>query len=600
MFETVQHLTHLTTITRPRVVGRAVGYRSVLVLAVAAPAIAELLSGSCPPLLFFIPWIFVLFVLFYGGSAILIRELTVRWKTGWIGVLSLGAAFGILHEGLATRAFFDPQWRSLGPMVDHGRWLGVNWIWTADAILYHAVFSTALPLLFVYQLFPASRTEPWLGRRGLWVVGLLFASAAAVFLDSGKTRYPATSLALTACVVAILVLLVLARTIPAARPRRSRPTPTHPRRFAMLGASAGLALVLQIYVLPVAGSPWITAACFMAGVWTSGWLFLRWSRGGLTLQQECGLLTGAFGFFAVLGFFQEVNPARTDNPAGMSLVGAGTLVLLYFLWRRAVNTSASIVDRQLPVAVADGGGALVSTAASAYSYRARTASAGAAYAPELTVGERMRVLIPRRARVSVPQRVFECVFAATALVLTVPIMLAMAIVIRRGTPGGALFFQTRLGVNRQPFVFVKFRTLYADARQRFPDLYAYQYNDEELRSLIFKITNDPRVTPQGRWMRTTTLDELPNFWNVLRGDMALVGPRPEIPEMLPYYTGEMLQKFSVRPGITGLAQISGRGRLGFFETVKLDVEYVKTRSWIVDLKILLLTASKLLTRDGAF
>ena len=112
--------------------------------------------------------------------------------------------------------------------------------------------------------------------------------------------------------------------------------------------------------------------------------------------------------------------------------------------------------------------------------------------------------------------------------------------------------------------------------------------------------NDPRVTPQGEWLRKSTLDELPNFWNVLRGDMALVGPRPEIPEMLPYYEGEMQLKFRVRPGITGLAQISGRGRLGFYETVKYDVEYVKNRSFRLDLKILLITIYKIVARDGAF
>jgi lipopolysaccharide/colanic/teichoic acid biosynthesis glycosyltransferase len=108
------------------------------------------------------------------------------------------------------------------------------------------------------------------------------------------------------------------------------------------------------------------------------------------------------------------------------------------------------------------------------------------------------------------------------------------------------------------------------------------------------------VTPQGVWMRKSTLDELPNFWNVLTGDMALVGPRPEIPEMLPYYDQEMRLKFTVRPGITGLAQISGRGRLGFYETVQLDNEYVRNHSFLLDAKILVLTLIKIVTRDGAF
>jgi lipopolysaccharide/colanic/teichoic acid biosynthesis glycosyltransferase len=202
--------------------------------------------------------------------------------------------------------------------------------------------------------------------------------------------------------------------------------------------------------------------------------------------------------------------------------------------------------------------------------------------------------------VPISQRLVELVIASVALVITAPIMLVMAILIRRGTPGPALFFQDRVGVGQHLFRFVKFRTLYADARERFPDLYAYRYTKEDLESLKFKVENDPRVTPQGVWMRKSTLDELPNFWNVLTGKMALVGPRPEIPEMLPYYKGEMLLKFAVRPGITGLAQISGRGRLGFYETVALDVEYVKHRSLLLDLKIVISTVAKILTRDGAF
>ena len=198
------------------------------------------------------------------------------------------------------------------------------------------------------------------------------------------------------------------------------------------------------------------------------------------------------------------------------------------------------------------------------------------------------------------QRFLEIMIAATALVLTAPIMAALAMRIRFGTPGPALFFQDRVGKDRKLFRFVKFRTLYADARQRWPHLYAYKYSPNELDTLHFKVVDDPRVTPEGIWMRKSTLDELPNFWNVLTGEMALVGPRPEIPEMLPYYKGEMLLKFAVRPGVTGLAQISGRGRLSFYDTVALDVQYAKERSFWLDLKIIVKTVVKIVTRDGAF
>jgi lipopolysaccharide/colanic/teichoic acid biosynthesis glycosyltransferase len=197
-------------------------------------------------------------------------------------------------------------------------------------------------------------------------------------------------------------------------------------------------------------------------------------------------------------------------------------------------------------------------------------------------------------------RAFEITVSVVLLLVTSPIMLAIALIIKWGTPGPAVFKQTRVGRNRKPFTLYKFRTLYADARERFPELYRYNYSPDQIKTLQFKTEDDPRVTPQGKWLRSSTLDELPNLWNVVKGDMALVGPRPEIPEMLPYYTGELAEKFTVRPGVTGLAQISGRGRLKFLETAGYDLQYVRNRGPMLDLKILLLTVRKILLRDGAF
>lgn len=197
-------------------------------------------------------------------------------------------------------------------------------------------------------------------------------------------------------------------------------------------------------------------------------------------------------------------------------------------------------------------------------------------------------------------RIFEVLVASVVLLATMPIMFVVAFIIKRGTAGPALFRQKRVAKGGDTFTFVKFRTFYHDAKEKNPELYAYDYSNEELETLKFKITNDPRVTPQGWWLRNSTLDELPNFWNVLSGEMALVGPRPEIPEMLRYYNGDAVKKFSVRPGVTGLAQISGRGRLSFHETLKYDVEYVENRSFWLDLKIILATIKKIILRDGAF
>jgi lipopolysaccharide/colanic/teichoic acid biosynthesis glycosyltransferase len=228
-----------------------------------------------------------------------------------------------------------------------------------------------------------------------------------------------------------------------------------------------------------------------------------------------------------------------------------------------------------------------------------TSSVG--FTPLSTALQPELIAIPSQSAIShFAQRVVESAIALIMLLITLPIMLIVGLIIRRGTPGPALFRQQRLAVGEKPFWFVKFRTLYADARERFPDLYRYKYTRAQLEALRFKVMKDPRISPQGEWLRKSTLDELPNFWNVLKGDMALVGPRPEIPEMLTYYTSEMRLKFRVRPGITGLAQISGRGRLGFYETVQYDVEYVLNRSLWLDIKIIFRTIYKILTRDGAF
>ena len=197
-------------------------------------------------------------------------------------------------------------------------------------------------------------------------------------------------------------------------------------------------------------------------------------------------------------------------------------------------------------------------------------------------------------------RLFEIFVALSALILTMPIMLLIAAIIRLDSPGPVLFFQKRVGIGGKTFTFVKFRTLYADAQTRFPQLYSYSYAPAELSTFKFKLDNDPRVTRQGAWLRRSSLDELPNFWNVLTGDMALVGPRPEIPEMLPYYNGQQLLKFSVRPGITGPAQISGRGRLNFQDTQQLDLSYLRKASFVYDLHVIWTTVKKVVARDGAY
>jgi lipopolysaccharide/colanic/teichoic acid biosynthesis glycosyltransferase len=185
-------------------------------------------------------------------------------------------------------------------------------------------------------------------------------------------------------------------------------------------------------------------------------------------------------------------------------------------------------------------------------------------------------------------------------VVSAPLIAVVAILIRIDSPGPIIFRQIRVGHGGRLFAFYKFRTMWVDARERYPELYAYQYSDDEIRSMFFKVVHDPRLTRVGRHLRKTSLDELPNLINVVRGDMTLVGPRPEIPEMLRYYTSEQLEKFSVKPGLTGLAQVNGRAVLRFQETLAADLDYIARRSVRLDLWILLRTVHVVLKRAGAF
>jgi lipopolysaccharide/colanic/teichoic acid biosynthesis glycosyltransferase len=226
-------------------------------------------------------------------------------------------------------------------------------------------------------------------------------------------------------------------------------------------------------------------------------------------------------------------------------------------------------------------------------------------------------------------RGLEIVIALVGLVLCLPVMIIEALLIELDSPGSALFVQRRVGRSAvvpgralaqrpdlriaggsiepdrlyhvpQTFRFIKFRTMFHDARTRFPDLYRYQYAASEFHRLCFKNEDDPRVTRLGRWLRKLTIDELPNLWCVLIGDMRLVGPRPELFEIIRNYSPEEMVKFTVKPGITGLAQINGRGLLNWGETIAWDLEYVRTRTVWLDIMILVKTLWFVVVRRGAF
>ncbi|GAB4260876.1 MAG: hypothetical protein Kow00122_17840 [Thermoleophilia bacterium] len=186
--------------------------------------------------------------------------------------------------------------------------------------------------------------------------------------------------------------------------------------------------------------------------------------------------------------------------------------------------------------------------------------------------------------------------AAAALVLLSPLTLLIALGIKLTSPGPVLFGQERVGRNGHHFRLYKFRTMYRDAEARLQELIA----DNEADGHIFKMRNDPRVTPIGRLLRKTSLDEFPQFFNVLKGEMSVVGPRPPLPSEVECYETQHHCRLKGMPGITGLWQVSGRSDLTFDEMVKLDRYYLDNWSLVLDVSIILKTFYVVLARKGAY
>ena len=191
---------------------------------------------------------------------------------------------------------------------------------------------------------------------------------------------------------------------------------------------------------------------------------------------------------------------------------------------------------------------------------------------------------------------FDRTVAALALLFLLPVLAAVALAIRLSDGGPAFFRQTRVGKDGQPFTLYKFRTMVIDAEQRLAELAALNDTD----GFLFKIRKDPRITAVGGWLRRYSLDELPQFINVLIGDMSLVGPRPALPDETRMYGDHVRRRLAVKPGITGLWQVNGRSDLPWDEAVRLDVRYVENWSFVLDLQILWKTWSAVIHGSGAY
>jgi exopolysaccharide biosynthesis polyprenyl glycosylphosphotransferase len=202
---------------------------------------------------------------------------------------------------------------------------------------------------------------------------------------------------------------------------------------------------------------------------------------------------------------------------------------------------------------------------------------------------------PSDAIALVAKRAFDLVASAAALVLLAPVLLAIAAAVKLDSPGPVLFRQRRVGLAGRTFTLYKFRSMRQDAEAQRRALEARN----EMDGPVFKIRDDPRVTRVGRFLRRTSLDELPQFWNVLRGEMSVVGPRPPIPAEVRRYARWQRRRLSVKPGLTCTWQVSGRNEVDFDRWMALDLDYIDTWSLWGDVRIVLKTIPAVLLGRGA-
>ncbi|WP_058301291.1 sugar transferase [Gorillibacterium timonense] len=206
--------------------------------------------------------------------------------------------------------------------------------------------------------------------------------------------------------------------------------------------------------------------------------------------------------------------------------------------------------------------------------------------------------VPARERMYLMlKRTMDVMGGMLGILLALPVLVLIALLIKLEDPQGGVFFrQTRVGKNGKEFQMFKFRSMVSDAEKRLADL----LKQNEIQGNMFKMKNDPRITRVGRVIRKMSLDELPQLWNVVKGDMSLVGPRPPLPREVKDYTVYHRQRLQVTPGCTGLWQVSGRNSLSFEQMVELDLTYIRKRSIWMDLSLIARTVKEIFASKSAF
>ena len=317
--------------------------RLVLYLVALAAILPEAITGSTPPLNWLNPFGVGLLFWLYGAGVLVCRELSIRWRAGWPGILLLGAAYGIIEEGFTVKTMFDPSLPMLGELGWYGRWAGVNWVWTVWLMTFHAVFSIAFPILIVEWKWPHIRGRPLLPDWGLHVAMFLLAGVA-VLGYTAFTPYRAGPPELTWALLTVAGLGWAAYRGWGARFWRVLPTGRLPPRWAF--AAAGFAF-FGLSFLAYAGGPTLGAGSVPLTFAEGGFLLL----GALLLVRRCAgrpdterhvfaFMAGSIGFFAVFDVILELAGTR-----GMAIVGAAFVLLVLWLYR---TSGPAPIPRPIP------------------------------------------------------------------------------------------------------------------------------------------------------------------------------------------------------------------------------------------------------------
>jgi hypothetical protein len=314
---------------------------AILTLFLLSPVIGELVSGSAPPGNWLNPGTYLVMVPLYGAGALLVRELAVRWKAGWFGVILLGAAYGIVEEGIDVMSFFNTAWPDLGAAALYGRWAEVSWVWTAHLICYHAAYSIAIPILLTHLLYPGVRGESWTGCFGLLFLGVLFAAVVFIgnllFREAFAYAPPAVPYCGSFAAVGLLVLAARGMRLPRTDAEaEAKPLP-RPWLYGAAGFAAATVFFLSAWIFPTTEAPPILAVLTVllpaAAVLAILGRSYRHGR-GFTDGRKLALAFGGLAFLALLTPVTEsrgVDPATGESFAGMACVGGLTILSLILL-----------------------------------------------------------------------------------------------------------------------------------------------------------------------------------------------------------------------------------------------------------------------------